>query len=51
MLATHPFQLHLMYEYVKAKQKHVRNYILDQLKEGDNGPIVVMICRIWGVHV
>ena len=34
----------------KQNKKHVRNYILDQLKEGDEGPVVVMICRIWDVH-
>ncbi|KAL6549360.1 hypothetical protein OROHE_008477 [Orobanche hederae] len=29
---------------------HSRSYSLDQLKEGDEGPIVVMICRRWDVH-
>ena len=34
----------------KASKKHARNQALNELKEGDEGPIVVMICRTWDVH-
>ncbi|KAL6558413.1 hypothetical protein OROMI_018763 [Orobanche minor] len=34
----------------KQQKKQSHSYSLDQLKEGDEGPIVVMICRRWDVH-
>ncbi|PWA88055.1 nucleic acid-binding, OB-fold protein [Artemisia annua] len=34
----------------KQQKKHSPGYTLDQLKEGDEGLIVVMICRKWDVH-
>ncbi|KAL6547461.1 hypothetical protein OROMI_023182 [Orobanche minor] len=34
----------------KQPKKHSPGYTLDQLKEGDEGPIVMMICRKWDVH-
>ncbi|KAL6547418.1 hypothetical protein OROMI_023139 [Orobanche minor] len=34
----------------KQPKKHSPDYTLDQLKEGYEGPIVVMICRKWDVH-
>ena len=33
-----------------SNKKQVKNYTLDQLKEGIDGPVVVMICRTWDVH-
>ncbi|PWA74127.1 Histone deacetylase domain-containing protein [Artemisia annua] len=34
----------------KASKKQVRNQTLNELKEGNEGPIVIMICRTWDVH-
>ena len=34
----------------KANKKQAQNQSLSELKEGDGGPIVVMICRTWEVH-
>ena len=34
----------------KLSEKQVRNQALNELQEGDEGPIVVMICRTWDVH-
>ena len=33
-----------------SSKKQIRNQTLNQLKEGDEGPIVVMVCRTWDVH-
>ncbi|KAL6517891.1 hypothetical protein OROMI_033592 [Orobanche minor] len=34
----------------KQPKKDSPGYTLDQLEEGDEGPIVVIICRKWDVH-
>ena len=34
----------------KSVKKQIQNQTLDQLTEGDEGPIVVMIYKTWDVH-